>query len=85
MVAVAGLSAIWSSAPGLTLRLAVAVLPPSVPVTVWGPTTVAVHVAPVHEPSGLIVNVVEVGAEATIKMPSKVPSAMPLTLTGKPT
>ena len=42
----------------VTVRFAVAVLPPSVPVTVCGPATVAVHVAPVQEPSGLIVNVV---------------------------
>ena len=58
MVALAGLIVMWSRAPGLTLRLAVAVLPPSVPVTVCGPATVAVHVAPVQEPFGLIVNVV---------------------------
>ena len=40
------------------MRVAVPVLPASVPVTVWAPPTVAVQEGPVQEPSGLIVNVV---------------------------
>src|SRR5262245_13196746 len=44
--------------PAITLKLAVAWWPPSSPVTVWGPTIEAVHVAPTQEPSGLIENVV---------------------------
>ena len=45
-------------APAFTCRLAVPVLPLSVPVTVCGPATVAVQTAPVHEPSGAMLNVV---------------------------
>jgi hypothetical protein len=48
-----------TAAPGLTVRLLVVVTPPSAPITVCAPATVAVQVAPVHEPSGLIVKVVE--------------------------
>ncbi len=40
--------------PGVTVRLAVAVLAPSVAVTVCAPATLAVHDAPVHDPSGAI-------------------------------
>ena len=43
----------------VTVRLEVADLPLKLPVTVWEPVAVAVHVAPVHEPFGEIVNVVE--------------------------
>ena len=43
----------------VTVRLEVADLPLKLPVTVWEPVAVAVHVAPVQEPFGEIVNVVE--------------------------
>jgi hypothetical protein len=59
IVAEAGLIVMWSSAPALTVRLAVAIFPLSLPVTVWLPATVAVQEAPVQEPSGAIENVVE--------------------------
>jgi hypothetical protein len=42
----------------LTFNAAVALFPPFVPVTVCGPPTVAVHVAPAHDPFGAIENVV---------------------------
>ena len=42
----------------MTCSDAVPVLPPSLPVTVCAPATVAVQVAPVQEPLGPIVNVV---------------------------
>jgi hypothetical protein len=59
MLADAGLIVSELKLPALTVRLAAAVLPLSLPVTVCAPATVAVQVAPVHEPSGLIVKVVE--------------------------
>src|SRR2546426_8486554 len=43
----------------MTVKLAVAVLPPSLPFTVCAPATVAVQIAPVHEPFGAMVKVVE--------------------------
>ena len=52
MLAVAGDSAMWSRGPAVTVRLAVPVFPPSVPVTVWAPATVALQLAPVHAPVG---------------------------------
>src|SRR5919201_3566557 len=55
----AGASARWSSAPAVTLSEAVAVLPPSSPVTVCAPEAVAVQTLPVHEPFGPIENVVD--------------------------
>src|ERR671935_289450 len=58
IVAEAGESAKWSSAPAVTLNEAVAVLPPSLPVTVCAPATVAVQALRVHEPFGPIENVV---------------------------
>src|SRR5918912_186497 len=58
IVADAGERARWSRAPAFTVSDAVLVLPPSFPVTVCAPATVAVHVLPVHEPSGRMVNVV---------------------------
>ena len=57
IVADAGVRARWSSVPGTTSSENVPVLPASVAVTVWGPATVAVQVAPEHEPSGEIENV----------------------------
>ena len=57
MVAVAGDTAMWSKGPGVTVREAVAV-DPSVPVTVWAPTTVALQLAPVQAPSGPMEKVV---------------------------
>src|ERR671935_137342 len=59
IVADAGESARWSSGPAFTVRDAVAVLPPSLPVTVCAPATVAVQALPVQLPFGEIVNVVE--------------------------
>jgi len=59
IVAEAGESARWSSGPALMLSEAVPVLPPSLPVTVCAPATVAVHVLPVQEPFGEIEKVVE--------------------------
>src|ERR671935_171257 len=61
MVAEAGVRTRWSSAPRFTCRDAVAVLVPSVPVTVWGPATEAVQVAPVQDPSGVMVGAVGEG------------------------
>ena len=57
MVALEGLITIDPSC-SRHLSEAVALMLPSVPVTVWAPDLVAVHVAPVHDPSGAIVNVV---------------------------
>jgi hypothetical protein len=58
MVAVAGLIAMWSSAPAPTCSDAVAVFVPFVPVTVCAPATDAVQVAAVQDPFGAIENVV---------------------------
>ena len=58
MLAVAGDSAMWSRDPAVTVRLAVPVFPPSVPVTVWAPATVALQLAPVQLPSGPMEKVV---------------------------
>jgi hypothetical protein len=50
----------WSNAPTFTIRLAPGeVLPLYVPLTVCEPAMLAVQPAPVHEPLGLIENVVE--------------------------
>jgi len=54
IVAEAGASTRWSSAPAVTLNDAVPVLPPSFPVTVCAPEAVAVQVAPLQEPFGPI-------------------------------
>ena len=43
----------------MTLRLALLVLPPLLPLTVCEPAVVAVQTFPLQEPSGAIVNVVE--------------------------
>ena len=59
MEADAGASARWSRAPAVTVREAVPVLPPSVPVTVCAPALVAVQTLPLQEPSGAIEKVVE--------------------------
>ena len=59
IVAEAGDNAKWSSGPAFTVNVALLVLPPLLPVTVCAPAFVAVQVAPVQEPSGAIVNVVE--------------------------
>src|SRR4051812_9994953 len=59
IVAVAGDTTMWSSAArGDAVNDAVPLFPPFVPVTVCGPAFVAEHVAPEHEPSGAIENVV---------------------------
>src|SRR5436305_374566 len=58
----------WSIAPPVTCSEAVPVLPASVPVTVWPPTTDAVQVAPVQEPFGTMVNVV-----APVTSPTELP------------
>src|SRR5919204_539565 len=58
IVADAGDSARWSSAPAFTVNEAVFVLPLSLPVTVWDPATVAVQTFPVHVPFGEIEKVV---------------------------
>ena len=49
----------FEAALALTVSVAVSVLPASLAVTVCAPVAVAEHVATVHEPSGAIVNVVE--------------------------
>jgi hypothetical protein len=54
IVAEAGASAKWSSAPAVTPNDAVLVLPPSFPVTVCAPAEVAVQLAPLQEPFGPI-------------------------------
>ena len=48
----------WLLLPASTCTVAVPVLPDLVPVTVWAPALEAVQVALVHDPLGLIVNVV---------------------------
>ena len=58
IVAEAGESARWSSGPAVTLSEAVLVLPPSLPVTVCAPAEVAVQLAPVQDPFGVIEKVV---------------------------
>src|SRR5207302_1249554 len=58
MVAEAGEMLSAASGPAVTVSEAVAVLEPSVAVTVCAPATVAVQLAAVHEPSGEIVKVV---------------------------
>src|SRR5690349_24254558 len=58
MVALAGLMVMWSSEPAFTVRVAVAVFPPLAPVTVCAPATVAVQLAAVQEPSGVMLKVV---------------------------
>lgn len=49
----------FEAALALTVSEAVSVWPASLAVTVCAPVAVAEHVAPMHEPSGAIVNVVE--------------------------
>jgi hypothetical protein len=58
IVIVCGVSNKEVMVPTFTCRVAVPVLPLSVPVTVCGPAALAVQIAPVHEPSGDILNVV---------------------------
>src|SRR5919204_6049748 len=58
IVAGAGDSARWSSAPGVTVMPNVPVFPPYVAVTVCAPAAVAVQTLPVQDPSGEIENVV---------------------------
>src|ERR671934_44879 len=70
IVAEAGDSARWSSAPAFTVSEAVFVLPPSLPVTVCEPATVAVHDAPVHVPFGEIEKVVN-----AVTFPTSLPDA----------
>ena len=52
----------------MTVSDAVSVEPPSVPVTVWAPATVAVQTLPLQEPSGPIEKVV-----APVTSPSGLP------------
>ena len=52
----------------MTLRLAVASIDPSVPVTVWDPSAVALQLAPVQLPSGAMVKVV-----AAVTSPRELP------------
>jgi len=59
IVADAGDSTRWSSGAASTVSDAVLVLPPSLPVTVCAPATVAVQTFALHEPSGRMENVVE--------------------------
>jgi hypothetical protein len=58
IVDVAGVSNKEATAPAFTCRLAVPVLPLSVPVTVCRPAALAVQITPVHEPSGEMLKVV---------------------------
>src|SRR6185436_4337348 len=74
--ALAGERARWSSGPTVTLSEAVAVLPPSFPVTVCAPETVAVHVAPVHDPFGPIENVVAAVTSPSELFAASKPSAV---------
>src|SRR5204863_1235489 len=59
-----------ASGPATTVKLAVPVAVPSVAVTVWTPALPAEQLAPVHEPSGVIVNVA-----AAVRSPRSTPSA----------
>jgi hypothetical protein len=59
MTAEAGDRTRWSSVAAVTVSCALLVLPPLVPLTVCVPAFVAVQTLPLHDPSGLIVNVVE--------------------------
>ena len=70
IVAVDGATTMWSTAAVVTCSAAFALFPEFVPVTVWAPTVEAVQVAPVHEPSGAIENVVE-----PVTSPSEFPAA----------
>jgi hypothetical protein len=58
MVALEGLMVIDARVPAVIVRVAVAVFPESLAVTVWLPAVAAVQVAPVQEPLGVMVNVV---------------------------
>ncbi len=76
IVAVAGLITMWLLLPASTCSVAVPVFVDFVPVTVCVPAFDAVQVAPVHEPSGLIVNVVvEVTSPIELSYASR-PSAL---------
>src|SRR5438128_9807059 len=70
IVAVAGLMVMWSSAPAFTVRLAVAVLPLLLPVTVCPPAVAAVQLAPVQEPFGAMVKVVEAVTSPRLLLPA---------------
>src|SRR5215210_4796503 len=76
IVADAGESTGWSSAPAVTVNEAVAVLPPLFPVTVCGPLVVAVQVAPVQEPFGAIENVVKAVTSPSELLAASNPSAV---------
>ena len=56
--------------PALTVSDAVIVMPPSSAVTVCGPDIIAVQLFPVHEPSGVMENVV-----APVTLPKLFPYA----------
>ncbi|MND08222.1 hypothetical protein D3C83_306980 [compost metagenome] len=60
----------------MTVRVDVPVLPALVPVTVCDPVTVAVQVAVVHDPFGVIENVVEVVTSPTLLLAASNPSAV---------
>ena len=76
MTAEAGDSAKWSSAPAVTPNDAVPVLPPSLPVTVWVPASVAVQLAPVQDPFGPIENVVPAVTSPSELLEASKPSAV---------
>src|SRR4051812_34637150 len=76
MVADAGESARWSSAPATTVNVALLVLPASVPVIVCVPATVAVQTFAVHEPSGMIAKLVCVVTSPTELFAASNPSAV---------
>src|SRR5919202_6709258 len=76
MLADAGESARWSSAPAVTVNEGVAVLPPSFPVTVCAPASVAVQTLPVQEPFGPIENIVEEVTSPSELLAASKPSAV---------
>jgi hypothetical protein len=65
---VAGDSETEARGPAFTVSVAVPWKDPSVPVTVWDPATVALQLAPVHEPLGAMVKVVD-----PVTAPSELP------------
>ncbi len=76
IVAEAGESTRWSSAPAVTVSEAVLVFPESLPVTVCTPATVAVQLAPVQDPFGPIENVVEAVTSPSELLEASKPSAV---------
>ena len=70
VVALAGKSAMWSKEPRVTHRVTDPTADPSVPVTVWVPATVAIHLALAQLPSGPTVNTVD-----AVTSPNELPKA----------